>query len=289
MAEMRRTAVVTGASSGVGRAAAIALAGLGWNVIALGRDPERSRTALDAIRAAAAPGARIAMIRGDLALMADAARMADDVLALGLPIHALCNNAGGVRAERIISAEGLEATFAGNHLGHFLLTRRLMPRLVETARATPPGTVRIVNVSSEGHRAAPEFDWDDLQRIASWNSGRAYCLAKLCNVLFTRELARRHAADGIVAHAMHPGEADTNFASHAEPGMQAYMATLSMIPPEVGGHTLAWLAASDEAGRTTGGYFFDCPPPAPAPAALDDALAARLWAESEALLARCGY
>jgi NAD(P)-dependent dehydrogenase (short-subunit alcohol dehydrogenase family) len=286
---MARTAVITGASSGVGRAAAIELASLGWNVIALGRDPARSADALAAIRAAAHADAQVAMITGDLALLSDVARMADEVLALTGRIHALCNNAGGVRPRMELTAEGNEATFAGNHLGHFLLTRRLLPALREAAREEGPGGARVIAVSSEGHRQAPPFDWADLQGTGNWISGRTYCLAKLCNLLFTQELARRHAADGIVAHGMHPGEAATNFASHAVPEMQTYMATLDMIPPEVGGHTLAWLASSAEAGRGSGGYYFDCALLDADPAAHDAALAARLWAESEALLARAGY
>jgi len=286
MAARRRTAVVTGASSGVGLAGAIELARGGWNVIALGRDPRRSSEAHAAIRAAADADARVEMIVGDLALMADTARMAERILAIGGPIHALCNNAGGVRPERLETTEGNEATFAGNHLGHFLLTRDLMPVLVATAADCGPGSVRIIAVSSEGHRQAPSFDWDDLQGIQNWESGRNYCLAKLCNLLFTQELARRHAADGIVAHGMHPGEADTNFASHAVPEMQAYIATLDMIPPEVGGRTLAWLAASEEAGRSTAGYFFDCAPVEPDPLVGDEVLAARLWTASEALISQ---
>lgn len=289
MVEMRKTVVVTGASSGVGRVAALELATTGCNVIALGRDPARSRDALAAIRAAAMPGVQVEMITGDLALLADTARMAGEILASGMPIHVLCNNAGGVRPQRLVSAEGNEATFAGNHLGHFLLTKMLMPTLVATARQADPGVVRIIAVSSEGHRRAPEFDWNDLQRIDNWVSGRNYRLAKLCNLLFTQQLALRHTADGIVAHAMHPGEAATNFASHAVPEMQAYMSTLAMIPPEVAGHTMAWLATSNESGQCTNGYYFDCLQLEPDPAARDEALGMRLWAESEALLARAGY
>lgn len=283
---MTKTAVVTGASSGVGRAGAIALAKRGWNVIGLGRDPRRSAEALEAIGAAAGAGAQIEMITGDLASLAETARMADAILEVTDRIHVLCNNAGGVRSERIVTDEGNEATFAGNHLGHFLLTKRLIPAL---RRGAADGTARIISVSSEGHRQAPDFDWDDLQAKTNWVSGRNYCLAKLCNLLFTRELARRHADDGIVAHAMHPGEAATNFASHAVPEMQSYMAGLEMIPPEIAGETIAWLATSEAAGRTTGGYFFDCRPVEASPAAQDELLAARLWSESDALLARSGY
>jgi NAD(P)-dependent dehydrogenase (short-subunit alcohol dehydrogenase family) len=125
--------------------------------------------------------------------------------------------------------------------------------------------------------------------LKNWASGRNYCLAKLCNLLFTLELARREASHGIVAHAMHPGQADTNFATHATPEMRAYMATLEMISPEVAGRTLAWLSDSVEAGRSTGGYFFDCERLEPASQGQDVAAAAQLWRESEALLARSGF
>ena len=285
----RKTIVITGASSGVGRAAALRMAREGWNVISLGRDPQRSADALAEIRAAAAPGARVEMITGDLALMADTERMATEILALGLPVRALCANAGGVRRERVITPEGNEATFAGNHLGHFLLTQRLLPFLLETARGQSGDPVRVIAVSSEGHRQAPPLDWADLQGIESWVSGRTYCTAKLCNILFVRELARRYGAQGLVAHAMHPGEAATNFASHADEQMQAYMATLDMISPDAAARTIAWLAGSAAAARSTGGYWFDCQPVEPAAPALDPVLAERLWEVSEALLAGCGY
>ena len=284
-----KTAVITGASSGVGKASAILMAEAGWNIIALGRDPDRSATALEEIRKASQPGARVEMITGDLALLSDVARMADAILDIGGPIHALCNNAGGVRNQSIITPEGNEATFAGNHLGHFLLTKRLMPTLLATAREDRPGSVRIIAVSSEGHRQAPPFDWDDLQLTENWVSGRNYCLAKLCNLLFTYELARRYGADSIIALAMHPGEANTNFVNHAVPEMQAYISSLEMIPPEVAGRTMAWLADSDEAAQMAGGYFFDCQALEAAPTAYDGETAVRLWDESEALLARAGY
>lgn len=286
---MRKTAVVTGASSGVGRAAAIMLAEAGWNVLGLGRDPGRSGDTLRLIQAAAHPGARVRMITGDLALLSDTARMADEILAQTDRIDLLCNNAGGVRNELIVTAEGNEAIFAGNHLGHFLLTKRLLPALRAAAAEAGRGPARILAVSSEGHHEAPDFDWDDLQRTREWVSGRNYCLAKLCNLLFTAELARRHAEGGVVAHALHPGEAATNFASHAVPEMQAYMERLDMISPNVAGRTILWLATSEEAGRSTNGYFFDCRAVPSSPQAKDPELAARLWTESEALLARSGF
>ena len=277
---------MTGASSGVGKAAAQALVAQGWHVIAHGRDRERTVAAEAEIRAAAAAGGRVDMIRGDLSLMSDTARMAADIGGLTDKVHALLNNAGGVRSEFVLTSEGNEATFAGNHLGHFLLTNRLMPLLRAAAATRKPGTVRVVSVSSTGHEGCPGLDWDDLQQTRAWNSGKSYCLAKLCNILFTRELAKRVAADGIVANAMHPGVVASNFANHAEPRMKSYIETLQSVPPEAGADTLVWLATAPEAGKVTGGYFHQREALSPAPAALDDEAATRLWRESEALVAR---
>lgn len=286
----RRCAVVTGASSGVGKSAARMLAEQGWHVIAHGRDPARSAAALAELRAAASPEARVDMVRCDLALLADTTRMADEIAALTPRVHVLINNAGGVRDHCEITPEGNEITFAGNHLGHFLLTKRLMPLLRAASAEGESGAVRILATSSEGHKAAPPFDWDDLQRVTEWNTGRNYCLAKLCNMLFTRELARRGAGWGMVANAVHPGEAKTNFSAHAEPWMAEMIDAQNEVSPDVGGGTLAWLASAPEAGRITASYFYDGPQPLDlVPAATDDATAARLWDESEKLLARSGY
>jgi NAD(P)-dependent dehydrogenase (short-subunit alcohol dehydrogenase family) len=283
-----RVAVVTGASSGIGKAAAKALVAQGWHVIAHGRDPERTAAAEADIRAAAAPGAKLDMIRADLALLGDTARMAKEIGRLTSKVHVLLNNAGGVRSELVITPEGNEATFAGNHLGHFLLTNRLLPLLRAAAATSQPGTVRILSVSSTGHTSSPGVDWDDLQQTREWASGKSYCLAKLCNILFTRELAKRLAADGIVANSMHPGVIASNFVNHAEPGMKSYMETLNLLPPEAGADTLVWLATAPEAGKVTGGYFHKREALSPASAALDEKAAARLWQESEALVARAG-
>ena len=283
-----RVAVVTGASSGVGKAAAKALAAQGWHVIAHGRDPERTAAAEMDIRAAAVPGARVDMLRGDLSLLSDTARMAKEIAQLTEKVHATLNNAGGVRSDLVITPEGNEATFAGNHLGHFLLTNRLMPLLRTAAAGSKPGTVRVLSVSSSGHEVCPGLQWDDLQLVRDWASAKSYCLAKLCNILFTRELARRVAPFGIVANAMHPGVVASNFANHAEPGMKSYMATLKSFSPEAGADTLVWLATAPEAGQVTGGYFHKREALTPSQAALDDEAAARLWTESEALIARAG-
>ncbi len=283
----RRTIMVTGASSGIGKAAAVALAAQGFHVIAHGRDPERLATAKRDIISAAAPGGRVDTVCADLALMADTARMADDVSGLTDRIDVLIANAGGVRDRMVITSEGHEATFAGNHLGHFLLTRKLMPLLLRATEGNPPGAVRIVSTSSSGHAAADPIDWDDLEMKKNWVSGRAYCRAKLCNVLFTRELARRVATNAMAANVMHPGVVATNFVTHATAEMRDYMNSLDAQPPETGADTLVWLATAPEAGKVSGRYFHQREIVPHSPLADDEATARRLWEESERLIA--GY
>jgi NAD(P)-dependent dehydrogenase (short-subunit alcohol dehydrogenase family) len=284
----QRVAVITGASSGIGKVAAIALARAGWQVIAQGRDPERTAAAAADIRAAAAAGTPVDMVRGDLSSLVDTARVATEIAGLTGRVHLLLNNAGGICKNLVITAEGNEANFAGNHLGHFLLTRTLLPSLRAAASAGEAGTVRVVNVSSRGHEVAPPIDWSDLQRVRNWNSMQSYCLSKLFNILFTRELARRVAANGIVVNAMHPGVVASNFASHADAAVQRNLASKPNLSSEDGADTLVWLATAAEAGRITGEYFFQRAVTATSLAAKDDTAAARLWTESEALLSRAG-
>ena len=246
-----RVAVVTGASSGIGKEAAKALAAAGWRVIGLGRDPGRSAAAEAEIRAAAAPGAEVEMILADLSLMADAARAAKGVAARTDRVDVLLNNAGGVGKERVVTAEGNEATFAGNHLGPFLLTQRLLPLLQAAAADQPAGAVRVLNVSSSGHLGSPGLDWENLQSLENFQSAPAYMNAKLANVLFTRALAKRVAPFGMVVHAMHPGIVDSNFASHGDAAMQSYLASKKDVSftPAQGADTLVWLATAAEPGQ----------------------------------------
>lgn len=286
MTAAARVAVVTGASSGIGLETAKALAAAGWRVIGVGRDPERSAAALADIRAVAKGGA-VDMLRADLALMSDTARLAKDIEARTDHIDVLLNNAGGTPRERVVTSEGNEATFAGNHLGHFLLTGRLMPLLRAAAAKEPRGAVRIINTASSAHEYSSGLDWGDLQALNNFGTNKAYCNAKLANVLFTRALAKRAAAQGIVVHAVHPGMVGTRFASHGDDFMQQYFAQNAdkLISAQEGADTLIWAATAREPGDTTGGYFFQRGPGTVSPLGQDDAAAERLWVESEALLA----
>jgi NAD(P)-dependent dehydrogenase (short-subunit alcohol dehydrogenase family) len=283
--DRRRVAVVTGASSGVGKATAQALAAQGWQVIGIGRDPGRTAAAEVDIRAVSGTG-DVHMIRADLALMADTARAADEITGLTDRLDVLVNNAGGMASQQVITPEGFEENFASNHLGHFLLTMRLLPLMRRAAADTPHGSVRIINVSSDASEMIQGFDWDNLQLLEEFSPGRAYCQAKLANVLFARGLARRLANVGIVAHSVHPGTVDSNFASHAEESTQAYIATLEKLTPEQGADTVIWLATAEEPGRSSGGYYHQRQPRRPNPLIDDETTVDRLWEESEKLLAQ---
>ncbi len=283
-ADKPRVAVVTGASSGIGLETAKALAAQGWRVIGQGRHPERSASAEKAIRALAT--APVDIIRADLALLREAARAAREIAGLTDHIDVLVNNAGGVTAKRNITSEGNEAAFAGNHLGPFLLTQRLLPLL--RAAAAPPGARRIIVTSSSAHESAPGLDWSDLQMIGNFHATPAYCNAKLANLLFARKLARLLAEDGIVAHAMHPGIVDSNFATHGDAAMQSYFKSATPAAPADGADTLIWLATAEEPGHTTGGYYFKRRTAPSTAWAQDDALGDRLWEATERLVAKVG-
>jgi NAD(P)-dependent dehydrogenase (short-subunit alcohol dehydrogenase family) len=282
-----RVAVVSGASSGIGKETAKALAALGFRVIGIGRDPARSAAAEREIRAAST-GGTVTMLQADLALMVEAARAARDIAALTDRIDLLINNAGGMAKEKVITAEGYEENFAGNHLGPFLLTLRLLPLLRHAAVDSPAGSVRIINTSSDASEMVRGLPWEDLQMLGNFNAGAAYCHAKLANVLFARGLAQRLCTEGIIAHAMHPGTVDSNFITHADERTQARIRTFATQTPAQGADTLIWLATAAEPGQNSGGYYYQRAPRTPNPVALDQAYVDRLWAESERLVGQAG-
>lgn len=282
-----RVAVITGASSGIGKAAAKAMAASGWRIIALGRNPQRCAAALAEIRLHA-PDAVVDMIQVDLALMSDVQRAAREIIAKTDRIDVLLNNAGGMGQARVVTAEGNEQIFAGNHLGHFLLTRELLPLLKKASFFQEPGSVRVVNVSSLATAYSPGLNWDDLQMLQDHNPGLAYCNVKIANQMFTRALAKKLEQDGIRVTAMHPGVADTNFSSHGEEEAQKVAAESNkdvIVSADHAADTLIWLATNATAGLP-GSYYHDRKPYEMHPQALDDAEVERLWSESELIVSR---
>jgi NAD(P)-dependent dehydrogenase (short-subunit alcohol dehydrogenase family) len=286
---LQRVVVVTGASSGIGKATARKFAAEGWHVIGVGRNPQRCVEAEAELQAAAANDGKVDFLRGDFELMADVARVAVGISELTDRVDVLVNNAGNMRDRIAITPEGTEITFASNHLAAVLLTKRLLPLLRAAAKATTHGSTRVLAVSSSGHEFSPPIDWDNLQMKTGYEAGQAYCFAKLANVLFTRELDRRLSGEGIVAQVMHPGVIDSNFISHTSESTQAYMNTLDLNSPDQPAQTLWWMATAPETGAPGGRYFHEMAEAESSPASQDMALAARLWDESEKVLASLGY
>lgn len=280
-------AIVTGASSGIGKETARTLLGQGWHVIATGRDPERSKAA-EADLFASGKG-RLDFLRGDMALMAETRRIADEIKALTNRIDLLFNNAGGVRDARYISAEGTEETFSANHLAPFLLTRELMPLLADTASRAAPGTVRVLATSSRAYLMPRTLNWDDIQHLnGDFAAGAVYCEVKLANMLFTAELARRVEPLGIAAHALVPGPVATNFFNHGDATMRAYAGQADALSPAEVAQTVVWMATAAETGLPGGRAFYEMAELPIEPHGRDPEAAARLWQVSEDILASLG-
>ncbi len=286
----QRVAVVTGASSGIGKETAKALVGKGWHVIGTGRNPDRSAAAEAEIRGSIAGGGKLDFVRGDMALMGDTKRIANEIKALASRIDVLINNAGGVRDQRYVTSEGTEETFTANHLAPFLLTRELLPLLRQTAAAGKPGDVRVIATSSLAYMSTPGMHWDDIQHLqGDFPASGVYCEAKLANVLFSHELDKKVAGTGIAVQSMIPGVVHTNFASHGDENMQGYLKVAEGKTPVEVAETLVWMATAPETGLPGARHFYDMREQPIQPHAADDAASARLWAESEKILAGLGY
>ncbi|MFN3799950.1 MAG: SDR family NAD(P)-dependent oxidoreductase, partial [Sphingobium yanoikuyae] len=217
-----------------------------------------------------------------------AAQLAQDIAALTDRVDLLFNNAGGMTDKLVMTDEGLEANFAGNHLGPFLLTQRLLPLLRKAAQDQPAGAVRILNTASDASEMIPSINLDDMQNLERFSPGMAYCTGKLANVLFARALADRLAGEGIVAHAVHPGAVDSNFFSHAPADTQARSRGLDKASEAEGADTLVWLATAPEGAACNGGYWYRRAPRAPNKLVEDAAIVDRFWRESEKLTAAHG-
>ena len=264
--------VLTGATRGIGQAAAVELARRGAELALVGRDPERVATVARRAQAAGG-GAPVHEHVADLTLMVEVRRLADELGNRYDHIDVLANNAGALFASRQETSEGLERTFALNHMAPFLLTNLLRDRL---------SGGRVVTTASDAHRQG-RLDLDDLQSKGSYSAFRVYGTSKLCNILFTRDLARR--AGELRANCFHPGTIRTGFGKN-ENSLWKIGITLAgpfMRSPERGARSLIWLALSDEAGGLDGEYIEDGKVATPSEQARDDALARELWERSAAL------
>ena len=271
--------IVTGANSGIGKATARALASTGARVILACRSTVRGEAALEEISREAG-SERVELMELDLAsfesVRAFARRFADRYDRLSC----LVNNAGVIVRERRFSADGYELQFAVNHLGHFLLTAELFPLLAASAPA------RVVTVSSGAHKIG-RIEFSDINLDRRYTVFGAYARSKLANVLFTRELSRRAAGTGVTANCVHPGGVATRFGIDRETGAGSGImrfVSLFMAAPEKGAETSVYLATSPQVSNTSGEYFVKKLPRRPGRRALDDALARRLWEESERIV-----
>ena len=275
-----KTCVVTGATSGLGRACAEQLAREGARLRLVCRNPEKAEQARAEI-VAATGNPEVEVVLADLASQASVRTAAGALLADGSAIDLLLNNAGVTNLRREVTPDGIEATFATNHLAYFLLTELLLERL----RATPGA--RIVNVASDAHKFGGALDLDDVGLERGFGWVKAYGRSKGANILFTRELARRLEGSDVSVHALHPGFVRSNLG--ANNGTVGWLATRLAAPfalsaEAAAGHVLA-VCREARFGEESGGYFYKARPRSPATWAADDELARRLWALSESLVA----
>ncbi len=276
-----RVCLVTGANSGIGRATALALAQLGASAVMVCRDRERGAAAQAEIQSDSG-SSRVDLLIADLSSQSSIRALSREIHARYGHLNVLINNAGGYLSKREASADGLETTFALNHLGYFLLTSLLLDLL----RTGAPS--RIVNVSSGSHVNA-HIDFDDLQAEHSYHAWRAYGQSKLANVLFTYALARRLGGTGVTANAVHPGVVATNFGRSG--GFMRFglrIAGRFMLTPEEGADTVVWLATSGEVEGVTGKYYVKRKAVRSSPESRDQAVQERLWRVSEELTGLAG-
>jgi NAD(P)-dependent dehydrogenase (short-subunit alcohol dehydrogenase family) len=270
-----KVCVVTGATSGIGKAAAAALARQGAQVVLVGRDRGRAEAAAAEMGAASTVPPKVEI--ADLTSMDQVRALAGRLASLER-IDVLINNAGLVLGERRVTQDGFEHVFAVNHLAPFLLTNLLLPKLTGSALA------RVVTVTSDAHSAA-SLDLDDPSLEHGWNSWRSYANSKLANILFTRELARRLDGTGVTANCAHPGVVRTGFGRESSPLLRfgLTLARPFLLSPERGADTIVYLASSPDVAGETGGYYVKRQRREPSAAARDDAAARKLWDISEKL------
>ena len=282
-----KTVVITGANTGIGKETAVGLAEMGATVVLACRNRAKATAAAHEIRTRSKSD-DVHLVDLDLADLASVATCAQEILDGYERIDVLINNAGLQLKERTTTKQGFETTFGVNHLGHFLLTERLLERV----RASAPA--RIVNLSSVGHNfARGGLPWDDLQHDTTrYTANGAYCESKLANILFTRELARRLPPEEVTVNACHPGAVRSEFGSSEDMG-KLYGTFMKaggpfLISSKAGARTSTYLASSKEVEGKTGGYYVRRKLHSGSKPSRDEEAARRLWAVSEELLASAG-
>lgn len=264
-----KTVVITGATSGIGAIAARHLAEQGARIVIVARNRHRAQDTLRDLRSANARQAHIAFY-ADLSRLEEMKRVAAEIAAAEPKIDVLMNNAGLIASRNRRTEDGLELMFATNHMSYFVLTHLLLERL----RASGGG--RVISTASEAHRRG-QLDFNHLQEQKG-SSG--YGTTKLCNILFTRELARRLAGSSVTANCLHPGFVATRFGDDAGGALRTGLAIakrLFALSPEEGAKTMVYLASSAEVAGRSGGYYDRCAPAEPSAAAQSDVDARRLW------------
>ncbi len=272
-----KTVVITGGTSGIGEVAAVALAKMGARIVLVARDKSRGDATLARLRDSA-PGIDHSIHFADLLCVAEMKRVAAQIADRESRIDVLINNAGALFGKRRLTEDGLEYTFALNHMAYFVMTEGLRERLLAA------GPARIINTASAAHQGAA-LDFDDLQTAKNFGAMKAYGRSKLCNILFTRELARRLHGTGVTANSLHPGFVATRFGDQSGALVSGliWLAKFVAISPAKGAETIVYLASSPDVAQTTGQYFYKSVPSAPSSRAQDDQSALLLWQRSAAL------
>ena len=269
-----KVVVITGGTSGIGQIAAERLAGMGARIIVVARDKSRADATLTRLKQLA-PGVNHTVFFADLSKIDAVRRVGREIAAAEPRIDVLINNAGAMFYDRQVTVDGLERTFATNHMSYFVLTLALRSQL---AAAAPS---RVINTASDAHRGA-KLDFDDLQCEKNYRAFTAYGRSKLANILFTRQLARELEGTGVTANSLHPGFVNTRFAEGGHGALyQAFRVAKNFaLSPEKGAATTIHLASSMSLSGITGKYFKKCAEATPTNEAQDDEAARRLWTET---------
>lgn len=271
-----KTVVITGATSGIGEVTAIELARMGARIVFTARDPARGEKTLARLKLAG-PHAAHSMHLADLSVLAGMKRAAAEIAEIAPVVDVLINNAGAIFSTRQNTADGLEMTFAVNHLAYYVLSLLLLHNLRAGGAEHAPG--RIICTASAAHTHA-KLNFANLQSHKGYSGYPVYCRSKLCNILFTRAMARRVAGTGVTVNCLHPGFVATRFADEAEGLLGASFAVtkkVGAITPEEGARTLIYLASAPRVAERTGLYFIKCMPATPSEEALNDADGEKLW------------